>query len=202
MYTVNDSFDAANKINQILPDVHNSNEYVFLSLDVVSIFTNVPLKKTVTIIIRHIYTDKEITTMLTKKSFLGTCQKTAFSFYGKMYEQRAGVSMGGFLGPVLANIIRTECEKVIINQLIEKNIVKFCIRYVDDTSLVIRKKDIDIILNKLNTLNKNLNFTIDTFENCLPDFLDIEICPNRLAIYHKNIQTGQQTNIKSLKMWK
>ena len=40
MYTPKDSFGAANKIKQILPDVHNSDEYVFVSLDVVSLFTN------------------------------------------------------------------------------------------------------------------------------------------------------------------
>ena len=91
MYTVKDSVDAANKINQILPDVHNSDEYVFISLDVVSLFTNVPLKKTVDIILKRIYTGKEITTTLTKRSLkkliLDTCQKTVFSFNGKMYEQ-------------------------------------------------------------------------------------------------------------------
>ena len=68
MYTVKDSFDVANKINQILPSVQNSDKYVFFSLDVVSLFTNVPLKKTVDIILKRIYTDKEITTTLTKRS--------------------------------------------------------------------------------------------------------------------------------------
>ena len=37
------------------------------------------------------------------------------------------------VGPVSANIVMTECEKVIVNQLIEKSIVKFYIRYVIDT---------------------------------------------------------------------
>ena len=61
---------------------------------------------------------------------------------------------GGSLGPVLANIIMTECEKVIVNQLIENNIVKFYIRYVDDTLLVLRNKDTDIVLNKFNSLKQ------------------------------------------------
>ena len=68
--------------------------------------------------------------------------KTAFSFKGKMYEQTDGVSMGGSLGPVLANIIMTECEKVIVNQLIENDILKFYIRYFDDTLLVLGKKSL------------------------------------------------------------
>ena len=98
---------------------------MFVLLDVVSLFINVPLKKTVDIILKCIYTGKEFTTTLTKRSLkkliLDTCQKTAFSFNGKIYEQTDGLSMGGSLGPVLANIIMTECEKVIVNQLIENN---------------------------------------------------------------------------------
>ena len=68
--------------------------------------------------------------------------KTAFSFNGKMYKQTDGVSMGGSLGPVSTNIIMTECEKVIVNQLIENDILKFYIRYFDDTLLVLGKKSL------------------------------------------------------------
>ena len=50
--------------------------------------------------------------------------------------------MGGSLGPVLANIIMTECEKAIVDKLIEDGIIKFYIRYVDDTLLVIKRTDI------------------------------------------------------------
>ena len=67
-----------------MTNVQKSDEYVFASLDVVSLFTNVPLKKN-----------------------LDACQKTAFSFNGKMHEQTDDVSMGEPLGPVLANIIMT-----------------------------------------------------------------------------------------------
>ena len=119
-----------------------------------------------------------------------------------MHEQTDSVSMGGYLGPVLANVIMTKCEKVIVNQLIEINVVKFYIRYVDDTLLVLRKKDIDIVLNKFNSFNKNLKFTVDTFEICVPHFLDIEICLNGLSIYHKNTQPDQNTNIESFTLWK
>ena len=54
----------------------------------------------------------------------------------------------------------TECEKVIVNQLFQNNFVNFYIRYVDDTLLVLRKKDTDIALNKFNSFNKNLKFTV------------------------------------------
>ena len=50
-----------------------------------------------------------------------------------MYEQLDGVSMSGSLRPVLANIIMTECEKVIVDKLMEDGITKYYERYVDDT---------------------------------------------------------------------
>ena len=50
------------------------------------------MRKTVDIIVKCIYTAKEITTTLTKrflkKLILDTCQKTAFSFNGKMCEKQ------------------------------------------------------------------------------------------------------------------
>ena len=50
--------------------------------------------------------------------------------------------MGGSLGAVSANIIMTECEKVIVNHLIENKIFKLYIRYTDCTLLVLRKKEL------------------------------------------------------------
>ena len=47
-----------------------------------------------------------------------------------------------------------------------------------------------------------MKFIIDTFEHCVPHFLDIEICPNDLGIYRKNTETGQYTNINSFTLWK
>ena len=84
-----------------------------------------------------IYNEKQIPTSLSTRSFKkiiwDTCQKTAFSFDNKIYEQLDGVSMSGSLRPVLANIIMTECEKVIVDKLMEDGITKYYERYVDDT---------------------------------------------------------------------
>ena len=63
----------------------------------------------------------------------------AFSFNNKMHEQLDGESMGGSLGPMPANIIMTEYEKVLVDKLIEDGIIKFYIRHVEDTLLVIKR---------------------------------------------------------------
>ena len=92
--------------------------YNFISLDDTSLFTNVPLKRTVNIILKRIYVDKVIPTTLRKRTMkkliLDACTKTVFSFNSKFYKQCDGVFMGSRLGPVLANIIMTELESTII----------------------------------------------------------------------------------------
>ena len=47
-----------------------------------------------------------------------------------------------------------------------------------------------------------MRFTINTFENSVPHFFDIEICPNGLGIYHKHTQTGQYVDITSYTSWR
>ena len=93
-----------------------------MSFDVKSLFTNVPLDKTLKIILDRIYKDKIIATSLKqrtlKKLIKDTCSKTAFMFDGVIYEQIDGVSMGAALGPVLANIIMTEMERIVVDKLI------------------------------------------------------------------------------------
>ena len=96
--------------------------------------------------------------------------------------------MGGSLGPVLANIIMTECEKAIVDKLMKEKAITFYTRYIDHTLLIIRKKDINYILNQFNNFDKNLKFTIYIFENSVLHFLDIEICPHGLGIYQKHTQ--------------
>ena len=205
-YSLRDSFDATNRINRMLPLVQENEECRFVSLDVVSLFTNVPLYKTVNIILKRVNSEKLIQTSLSKHSLktliLDTCQKTTLSFNNKLYEQIDRVSMGGSLGPVLANIISTECEKVSVYKLMKEKCITFYTRYVDDTLLIIKKRDINYFLNQFNSFDKNLKFTIDTFEKSALHFLDIKVCPNRLGIYHRLTQTGQYVHIPSYTSWR
>ena len=107
-----------------------------------------------------------------------------------MYEQLHGVSLGGRVGPVLAYMIMTEWEKFVVDKLIEGGIIKFCVRYVDYNFLVIKRTDISYVPIKFNSFDENLKLTINTFENSVPHFLDVEICPNGLGINHNHTQTG------------
>ena len=121
-FTLKDTFDAASRI-ELIPSELFDQGYKFVSFDVESLFTNVPLQRTLEIIIERIYNKKLIDTNLKKstlrKLIRDTCTKTAFSCNNQLYEQIDGVSMGDSLGPVLANIIMTEFEQTIVKQLID-----------------------------------------------------------------------------------
>ena len=79
----NYSFEAANYIKAIPPELFNEG-YKFISFDITSLFTNVPLKRTANIILKRIYVNKVIPPTLRKgtmkKLILDACTKTVFSF--------------------------------------------------------------------------------------------------------------------------
>ena len=152
-----------------------------------SLFTNVPIKRTIDIILKRIYQDHEISTNMNKRTLkkliTDTCTKTAFSFNNKLYQQKDGVSMGSSLGPVLANIIMTELENKIIKPLITDGTIKFYSRFVDDTLLIVKPENVKQLHDQLNKFDKNLRFTVDMFEDVVPHFLDLELSPDGISIF-------------------
>ena len=103
-----DSFHAAAKFCNI-PTQLFDNGYIFASFDVSSLFINVPLNRTVNIILDRVYNEnlvkKNLRKRTLKKLIKDTCRKTVFTANKKLYQQIDGVSS---LGPLLANIIITE----------------------------------------------------------------------------------------------
>ena len=100
-------------------------------------------------------------------------RQSTFSFDNVFYEQCAGLSLGSSLGPVLANIILTQFENVIVKPLIETSVLTFYCRYVDGTLVMIKKDKIQHVLNSFDSFDKNLRFTVDTFDDGNIYFLDI-----------------------------
>ena len=192
-YSVKDTFEAVNKIRSIPPELFEQG-YRYYSLDVVSLFTNVPLNRTIKIILKRVYEEKLLATKLRrntlKKLIKDTCMKTAFSCNNKLFKQIYGISMGSSLGSVLANIIMTELEKIVVSDLINSGLIKFYIRYVDDTLLLAKEDDIDNIFQQFNAFDDNLKFTIDKFTDNNVHFLDIKIDRNETDLFYKTTHTG------------
>ena len=151
----------------------------------------------------RVYNNHELQTKLNKRTLkkliLDSCQKTTFSFNSVLYEQIEGVSMGASLGPVLANIILTELEKVVVRPLVDSGVLKFYIRYVDDTLVLVKREDLQHVLHQLNSFN--LKLTVDEFPNGNVLFLDLLIDKNTTDIYCKDTHTAHYTNFNSFAPW-
>ena len=115
-FTLKDSLDATNKIQEIPKDLFDSGNK-FVTLDVVSLFTNVPLAKTINIILKRVYSEELDTTNLTKRTMKrvlkDACSKTAFTFSDKIHKQIGGVLMRSPFGPLLVNVFMTELGDII-----------------------------------------------------------------------------------------
>ena len=110
--------------------------------------------------------------------------------------------MGSSLGPVLANIILTEFENVIVKLLIETSVRRFYCRYIDDTLVMIKKDKIQYVLNSFNLFDKNLRFTINTFDDGNIHFLDIKILSHgETDLNKKGTNTGLYVQYHSYEYW-
>ena len=137
-----------------------------------------------------------------KKLIKDSCTKTAFPFDGRIYKQIYGVSMGSSLGPVLANVIMTEFERLVVDKLIKDGLIKFCIRYVDDTLVLAKAEDIDNTMKQFNSFDKSIQFTIDRFEDGVIHLFDIRINGSETDLYYKTTHTGQYCDFSSQTPWK
>ena len=175
------------------------------SLDVESLFTNVPIDRTIEIIIEHCYNDPNILPpdipKKILKELLEICTKEApfKSPNGKLYRQVDGVAMGSPLGPTFANYYMAHTENLILNDLTEKpNIYA---RYMDDIFIEIKTENDLIKLKELFEKNSVLKFTYEkSIENKLP-FLDVMLhkINGRIEtnIFRKTTDTGKCLNYKS-----
>ena len=204
-FKLRDSFDAVSRIHNI-PSHLISQGYRFVSFDVTSLFTNIPLRRTINIILDRIYKDERIITTIRKRTLkkllLDSCTKTPFSINDQLYRQIDGISMGSPLGPTLADILMTTFEDEIVRPLISSNIIKFYSRYVDDTLVLIRPSDIPTVLQKFNYFHPQIQFTHEEFtDNNNIHFLDIKISSSGTSIYRKSTHTGQYVHLSSFTPW-
>ena len=99
------SFTIAKTFQELTTD---SDQNFLCSFDISSLFTNIPLRKTIRICadslcesnLIHLIMDKDV---LIELVHIATTS-VKFSFNNKMYKQINGVAMGSPLGPALANI--------------------------------------------------------------------------------------------------
>ena len=170
---LNSTFQFVNQIRQ--QDLSSS---YMVSFDVRSLFTNVPLKKTIGICLNRLYRgDSGITPSIPEETLkrllqLCVCENT-FVFGGNVYQQLDGVAMGSSLGPLLANIYMAHLEEEYILKTQHHFSPSFYRRYVDDTFCIIHTKDhVDPFLNFINGIDDSIKFDKELEADDRLPFLD------------------------------
>lgn len=198
-FSIKNSAIFAAKVNDLqLPD-----GYVLVSLDVVSLFTNIPLQLTIDVITEEWQLIQD-NTDIPLEEFIHILEFIFNSNYllylGQHYSQTFGCPMGSNISPVLANIIMTKVLKHSISRLHFQP--PFLFQYVDDLILSIPEGSSQSTLEIFNSYNQHIQFTIEEEKNMAVPFLDtlvIRTENNRVQLdwYQKPTSSGKYINFQS-----
>ncbi|CAH8508776.1 unnamed protein product [Heterobilharzia americana] len=173
------------------------------SFDVNSLFTNVPLVKTIDILYDYISSNSLIFPIpinFLKYLLLLCTDKVEFTFGGEHFQQIDGVAMGSPLGPLLADVYMSYVENMADDLIRRVSLYK---RYVDDIVIICEKPDDAMcLLQKMNTAQNHISLTCEQETNKHPPFLDVLLSRRedgsiRRSIYRKPTWTGQYLNFHS-----
>lgn len=169
IYSVKHSFEFVDRIsNVIIPP-----NYKLVSLDVQSLFSNIP-KQLVLDTIDKLWQKIKQHTNIPKDIFfniLSLIFDSSFLQYdNKFYLQIFGCAMGNPVSPCLANLIMNELLKETVTLLPFK--VPILIIYVDDIFTAIPEKCETTTLQIFNSYNEHLQFTLEVEANKSIPFLD------------------------------
>ncbi|CAH8868125.1 unnamed protein product [Trichobilharzia szidati] len=134
-----------------------------LSMNVSSLFTNVPLMEIVEITERQL--DLEIPLCSLKELLLKCTMNVHFVFSNSYYRQVDGIGMGGSaLGPILADFFLAKLENGKFKDIIREFDMYY--RYVADTFILADGNvNIDELLLKFNNVHPSLTFTCEKVRN-------------------------------------
>ena len=171
-YKINDCLKFPDMI-KALPPLQKNEEYV--SYDVDSLFTNIPLKETIYYIIHKIYNEKFLKPICNKLIFKRLLYKLTtdctIQFNQSFHKQIDGCALGRPLSVILADIhmVRTE------NELVKPINPPFYKPFVDDIYSKRNKSQQDVLFEAFNNFHPNTKLTIEVNP---VKFLDTKIILN------------------------
>ncbi|XP_025269727.1 uncharacterized protein LOC112639554 [Camponotus floridanus] len=161
---------------EIIKNTDIDKDNIMVSLDVASLFTNVP-KDLVVKAIRKRWEDIAKNTKFNLSQFLFATElildSTCFAFNGRFYEQIFGTPMGSPLSPILADMVMEDLEMQCLNSL--GFTVPTYYRFVDDVFAIVPRAKINEILTKFNNYHERLRFTYETEVDSSISFLNVKI---------------------------
>ena len=169
--------DSTHLIN-ILKDLRLPENAILASLDVTSLYTNIPNHEGIKTTGSYLFKDRSPHLNPTNSSICKLLELVLttnnFLFDNKEYLQIGGTAMGTKLAPSLANLFMGHFEdKFVYSHLVQPFIWK---RFIDDIFFVwtYGQDELDKFVNHLNTCHDTIKFTLET-SNVLINFLDITI---------------------------
>ena len=197
-YSVQNNADLLDK----LASYKFSSDSKLISFDVVSLFTNVPLKEVIDLACDKVYSSNNTKPPYSKDTFKKLLQFATggiFSFNNILYRQSDGLSMGSPLAPTLSNLFMGHLEQTFLQN--DKLNLKFYVRYVDDILAIFEDDDHLSFFNYINKWHSNMKFTTEVGGKVLP-FLDIDldVSSNTLTtkVYRKPTYTGLTLNFRAI----
>ena len=176
------------------------------SLDIDSLFTNIPLDEIIDICINQLFANADTVEGFTRselKQLLCLATKESyFIFNGLRYKQADGVAMGSPLGPSLANAFLSYHEKNWLNSCPQGFKPVFYRRYVDDIFVLFKSNGhLKYFQEFLNSRHINMSFAMQTERQNNFSFLDIEVIREQgkfsTTIYCKPTFSGVHCNFES-----
>ena len=178
-----------------------------ISLDIVNLFTNIPIDKTLKIVQDKLSKDNSLDERtklpISEIMFLikFIMDNNYFSFDNKIYQQVSGAPMGCNLSPILAEaLVSTIFEQAISNN----NNIKFCRFFVDDSFLIINYRHVDNFYKHINSIGNSfgkISFTIEKEHNNSLAFLDTKLTRlnNHIitSVFRKNTHSHRYLNFYS-----
>ena len=176
------------------------------SLDVDSLFTNIPLTETIEIVVDKLYRENVNGLSLSKREFkemlILATSGTVFYFNGNYFRQKDGAAMGSPLGPALANAFLCHHEGTWLQSCPKEFAPAFYSRYVDDIFILLYSIDhAQLLANYFSSKHRNINFTFELEQNQRLPFLDVMVFRDETkivtSIHRKSTFSGVYTNFKS-----
>ena len=202
IFTTNNSLEFVTYISDYVID----DSQVQVSLDVVSLFTTIPINLARQIEYDCLSFDDELPncTNLTVSEImtaLDTCfDSTTFVHTGVTYQQVFGTPMGSPLSPFIANKEMEDLEQTAIKTF---HSPPMCwLRYVDDVYAIIKKEHLDDFHQHLNSMQASIKFTREKELNGTLSFLDVTVTRKHdgsliTSVYRKPTYTSRYLSFDS-----
>ena len=198
-HTLKNSAEFVNFISSI----NNANSLYMCSLDVESLYTNIPVQECIEIVLKELYNRSTMyhgfSRVDVKKLLELAVSDTYFKFDNAIYKQVDGLSMGSAMSPVLANIFLNRFESdYLLNCPLQYRPFHYK-RFLDDTFILFSNAEqATDFFHYFNSKHSNITFTFEGEQNNFLPFLDVTVerTGNNFStsVFRKTTFTGQGLN--------